>query len=152
MRRCQRVFLAAQLLGDAAGPRAASPSWLDAATLRSARDLSVDSGYTELGELDAERAEHVGCRIPARLRVGVPLFRRRSGHPAGRNLSAPVTVVVAADDPDHGGVRASARRLELLAEHVELHELADGGHYFLRTRPAEAAQAVLRSSRNVDFS
>jgi hypothetical protein len=26
---------------------------------------------------------------------------------------------------------------------VDLHELADGGHYFPRTRPAEAAHAVL---------
>jgi len=24
-----------------------------------------------------------------------------------------------------------------------VHELADGGHYFLRTRPAEAAAAIL---------
>ncbi|MGH3780296.1 MAG: hypothetical protein ACRDRO_06615 [Pseudonocardiaceae bacterium] len=49
--------------------------------------LSTDSGYTELGELDAQRAEH-----------------------------------------------------------VDLHELADGGHCFLRTRPVEAAQAVLRTA------
>jgi pimeloyl-ACP methyl ester carboxylesterase len=34
----------------------------------------------------------------------------------------------------------------LLADHVELHELADGGHYFPRTRPTEAAQAVLLSA------
>ena len=30
-----------------------------------------------------------------------------------------------------------------LVEHVDLHEIADGGHYFLRTRPADAARAVL---------
>ena len=53
-------------------------------------------------------------------------------------LSAPVTVVVAADDPSHGGVsRAAHRDWQLLAEHVDLHELTDGGHYFLRTRPTE---------------
>jgi hypothetical protein len=34
----------------------------------------------------------------------------------------------------------------LLAEQVELHELVDGGHYFLRTRPAEAGQAVLQAA------
>ena len=45
-----------------------------------AAELSADSGYTELGELDAQRAEHVGCRLPARLRVRTPLLRRRSGH------------------------------------------------------------------------
>jgi amino acid adenylation domain-containing protein len=35
---------------------------------------------------------------------------------------------------------------QLLADEVELHELADGGHYFLRTRPGETAQAVLRAA------
>ena len=33
-----------------------------------------------------------------------------------------------------------------LAEHVELYELAGGGHYFPRTRPADAGEAVLQSA------
>ena len=36
--------------------------------------------------------------------------------------------------------------LKLLAERVALHELPDGGHYFLRTRPTEVAQAVVRTA------
>ena len=75
-------------------------------------------------------------------------FADVSGNPATGRLSAPVTVVVAADDPTTSAFRARHRDWELLAEHVELHELADGGHYFLRTRPAEAGQAVLQSCRN----
>ena len=55
----------------------------------------------------------------------------------------PVTVVVAADDPITAGARRRYRDWELLAERVDLHELPDGGHHFVRTRPAEAAQAVL---------
>jgi hypothetical protein len=54
-------------------------------------------------------------------------------------------VVVAADDSATVGFPAGHRDWELLAEHVELYELADGGHYFPRTRPAEAGQAVLQS-------
>ena len=69
-----------------------------------------------------------------------------------RRLSAPVTVVVAADDPITPGFRVRHRDWELLAEHVDLHELADGGHYFLRTRPAEAAQAVLRAAELFAYS
>jgi surfactin synthase thioesterase subunit len=65
--------------------------------------------------------------------------------PAGR-LSAPVTVVVAADDPVTEGFPSRHRDWRLLAEHVDLHELADGGHYFLRTRPTEAAEAVRRAA------
>jgi pimeloyl-ACP methyl ester carboxylesterase len=55
-------------------------------------------------------------------------------------------VVVAADDPITSEFRARHRDWELLAEHVDLHELPDGGHYFLRTRPAEAAHAVQLSA------
>ena len=58
-------------------------------------------------------------------------------------LSAPVTVVVAADDPATPDPGRGHRDWQLLATRVDLHELADGGHYFLRTRPADAAQAVL---------
>jgi hypothetical protein len=34
-----------------------------------------------------------------------------------------------------------------VAEHVDLEQLPDGGHYFLRTRPAEAADVVHRAAR-----
>jgi surfactin synthase thioesterase subunit len=60
-------------------------------------------------------------------------------------LSAAVTVVVAADDPSTAEFSRRFQDWQLLAEHVDLHQLAGGGHYFLRTRPAEAAQAVLQA-------
>ena len=66
--------------------------------------------------------------------------------PPAAKLSAPVTVVVAADDPSTAGYPLRYHDWQLLADHVDLHELADGGHYFLRTRPAETAQSVLRSA------
>ena len=67
-------------------------------------------------------------------------------NPPPERLSAPVTVVVAADDPLRAGFRPRHRDWGLVAEHVELHELTDGGHYFPRTRPAETGQAVLQSA------
>jgi amino acid adenylation domain-containing protein len=73
----QRVFLGAQLLGDAADRRAAITELTGRSDADIAAGLSADSGYTE---------------------------------------------------------------------HVDLHELADGGHYFLRTRPTETAQAVLHAA------
>ena len=66
--------------------------------------------------------------------------------PPADKLLAPVTVVLAADDPNTAGSARRFRDWQLLAEHVELHEIADGGHYFLRTRPADAAMAVVRSA------
>jgi pimeloyl-ACP methyl ester carboxylesterase len=53
---------------------------------------------------------------------------------------------VAADDPYTADFPARHRDWRLLADQVDLHELTDGGHYFLRTRPGEAAQAVLRAA------
>jgi hypothetical protein len=66
--------------------------------------------------------------------------------PPAVKLSAPVTVVVAADDPSTAEFARRHRDWQLLAEHVDVHELVDGGHYFLRTRPTEAARAVLRAA------
>jgi hypothetical protein len=58
----------------------------------------------------------------------------------------------AAHDPHTAGYPDRHRDWQLLAEHVDLHELADGGHYFLRTRPAEAAQVVLGATERLASS
>jgi len=142
----QRVFLGAQLLGAAADRRAAVTELGKRSNAEIAARLSTDSGYTELGELNAERAEHVGAAYRHDYASANRYFAEVLDNPPPERLSAPVTVVVAADDPTTAGFRAHYSDWELLAEHVELHELASGGHYYPRTRPAEAAQAVLLSA------
>jgi surfactin synthase thioesterase subunit len=148
----ERVFLAAHLPGDAAGRRAAATELTGRSDAEIAAGLSADSGYTQLGELDAQRAQHVGAAYRNDCDAAHRWFADTLDNPPAAKLSAPVTVVVAADDPataDAGSRHFDWRRL---AEHVELHELADGGHYFLRTRPTEAAQAVWRASRHLTLS
>ena len=141
-----RVFLGAQLLGAAADRRAAVTELGERSNAEISARLTADSGYTELGELDAERAEHVGAAYRHDYVSANRYFADVLDNPPPERLSAPVTVVVAADDPTTAGFRTRHRDWELLAEHVELHELADGGHYFPRTRPAEAGHAVLQSA------
>ena len=141
-----RVFLGAQLLGAAADRRAAVTELGERSNAEISARLSAGSGYTELGELDAERAEHVGAAYRHDYVSANRYFAEVLDNPPPDRLSAPVTVVVAADDPTTAGFRARHRDWELLAEHVDLYELADGGHYFPRTRPAEAVQAVLQSA------
>ena len=141
-----RVFLAAQLLGDAAERRAAIAELTERSNAEIAARLSSDTGYTELGELDAQRAEHVGAAYRHDCVSAHRYFADALDAPPAPKLTAPVTVVVAADDPATAAFPWRYRDWELLAERVDLHELADGGHYFLRTRPAEAALAVLRGS------
>jgi|SRR5436309_5522377 len=105
--------------------------------------LGAKSGYTELAELDAPRAEHIGAAYRHDcVSANRYLADALDGPPAVR-LSTPVTVVVAAADASTAESRRHHRDWEFLAEHVDLHELPDGGHYFVRTRPAEAAMAML---------
>ncbi|WP_327321414.1 amino acid adenylation domain-containing protein [Streptomyces sp. NBC_01210] len=154
----QRVFLGAQLLGDATDRRAAiteltgrsNTEIVTELTGRSnaeiAAALSADSSYTGLGELDAQRAEHVGAAYRHDCVSAHRYFADVLDTPPAVKLSAPVTVVVAADDPSTAQFPRRYRDWQLLAEHVDLHELADGGHYFLRTRPTEVAKAVLSAA------
>jgi amino acid adenylation domain-containing protein len=142
----RRVFLGAQLLGAAADRRAAVTEVGARSNAEISARLSADSGYTELGELGAERAEHVGAAYRHDYVSANRYFADVLDNPPPERLSGPVTVVVAADDPATAGFGVGHRDWELLAEHVELHELPDGGHYFPRTRPAEAAQAVLQAA------
>jgi amino acid adenylation domain-containing protein len=142
----RRVFLGAQLLGAAADRRAAGTELGERSNAEISARLSADSGYTELGELDAERTEHVGAAYRHDYVSANRYFAEVLDNPPSERLAAPVTVVAAADDAATAGFRVRHRDWELLAEDVELHELADGGHYFPRTRPAEAAQAVLLSA------
>ncbi|WP_405888631.1 amino acid adenylation domain-containing protein [Streptomyces sp. NBC_01136] len=142
----QRVFLGAQLPGDAAGRRATIDELTGLSNAEIAAKLSADGGYTELGELDAPHAEHIGAAYRHDCVSAHRYFADALDSPPTPKLSAPVTVVVAADDPSTADYPRRYRDWQLLAEQVELHELADGGHYFLRTRPTEAAQAVLRAA------
>ncbi|WP_369244530.1 amino acid adenylation domain-containing protein [Streptomyces sp. R41] len=142
----QRVFLGAQLLGNAADRRAAITELTGRSNAEIAARLSADGGYTELGELDTRHAEHIGAAYRHDCVSAHRYFADVLDSPPTLKLSAPVTVVVAADDPSTTEYRRQYRDWQLLADQVDLHELADGGHYFLRTRPAEAAQAVLRAA------
>jgi amino acid adenylation domain-containing protein len=145
----ERVFLGAQLLGNAADRRAVISELTGRSNGEIAAGLSSDSGYTELGELDAQRAEHVGAAFRHDCVSAHRYLADALDNPPAARLSAPVTVVVAADDPITAGSPSRHLDWRLLAERVDLHELADGGHYFLRTRPTEAAQAVRRAAERL---
>ena len=140
-----RLFLAAQLPRTAA-ERRADATQLDRRTdTETAARLGADGGYTELDELDAQRAEHVGaayrhdCAEAHRYLAGLL-------EAAPAPLSAPVTVVTAADDRATADAGERYRDWRVVAEQVDRYELADGGHYFLRTRPDEATRAVLSTA------
>jgi len=139
----RRVFLGAQLPGDAARRRASVTELTGRSNAEIAGALSADGGYTELGELDAQRAGQIGAAYRHDCVSAHRYLADALDSPPAEKLSAPVTVVVAADDPSTADSAVRYRDWEFAAGQVDRHELPDGGHYFLRTRPAEAAQAVL---------
>jgi surfactin synthase thioesterase subunit len=141
-----RVFLGAQLLGTATDRRAAIDELTQRGDTQIAARLTEDSGYPQLAEVNTRHAEHIGAAYRHDCVQAHRYFCAALQSPPPVKLSAPVSVVVAADDPHTAGYAQRHQDWQLLAELVDLHELADGGHYFPRTRPAEAAQAVLRTA------
>jgi surfactin synthase thioesterase subunit len=139
----RRVFLGAQLLGDADRRSAAIAELSGLTDADIAARLVSDGGHAALDELDAERAAHVGAAYRHDCVSAHRCFLEALDTPPTTKLAAPVTVVVAADDPSTTGFARRHGEWGLLADEVDLHELADGGHYFLRTRPAQTAEAVL---------
>jgi surfactin synthase thioesterase subunit len=142
-----RVFLAAQLLGTVADRRAAIASLSVQDSAEVAAGLVAAGGYADLGELDAQRAEHVGAAFRHDCVSAHRYFVEALDGPTQERLSAPVSVVVTSDDPATAGYQKRYLEWEQLAEHVDLCELAPGGHYFLRTRPDDVARVVLQAAQ-----
>ncbi|MEU6817964.1 amino acid adenylation domain-containing protein [Streptomyces sp. NPDC046860] len=138
-----RLFVGAQLLGTAAGRRAAAEELSARQNAEIAARLAAEGGYVELAELTARHAERVGAAYRHDCLGAHQYFRDALENPPPARLSAPVSVVVAADDPHTAGYADVHQDWLLLADRVDLLELPDGGHYFPRLRPTEAAKAVL---------
>ncbi|MBV2352794.1 amino acid adenylation domain-containing protein [Streptomyces sp. J2-1] len=139
----ERVFVGAQVPGTAAGRKAGLAELENLSDAGIAARLTADGGYAELSELDAGHAEQVGAAYRHDCAGAHRWFLAALESGPAVKLAAPVSVVLAADDPhtaqDPDGHQGWLR----VSDRVDLRELADGGHYFTRTRPAEAARAVV---------
>ncbi|MBI3688107.1 MAG: amino acid adenylation domain-containing protein [Actinobacteria bacterium] len=144
-RPAHRLFLGAMLL-DEPDQLLREIEQVSALSNREITDrLHDDAAYIELDLLKTERADLVGrafrhdvCSTNRAL-LAAQLGQRR-------RLSTPVEVVVADDDPTTSGAADRYGRWELLAESVTLVRLAEGGHYFIRSRPTEAAGLITACS------
>lgn len=143
-----RVFLGAQLLGKASDRRAALADLTERSDAEIATGLSAD-GRASLVGLDAERAEQVGAAYRHDCMSAHRYLADALDSLAPTKLSSAVTVVVAADDLSTAQFEQRFQDWQLLADKVELHALVDGGHYFLRTRPSEAARPVRRITQSL---
>jgi len=137
---------AARLGGAADRRRAAAAELSGRGDADIVAGLKAESGYTDLGRLDAQRAEHVAAAYRHDCLSAHEYLAAALESPPAERLACPLTVVVAADDPYTQAAAQRYHEWERLAERVELDELADGGHHFLRTRSADAAALVVRTA------
>ena len=142
----RRVFIGAQLLGDADARRRAIGEVTDRSDAEIAAGLRADTGYTDPGALEALRSEHVGAAFRHDFVSASRYLAGVLDDPPAEKLRTPMTVVVAADDPITEGFAEQSAAWQLVAGQVDVHVLTDGGHYFPRTRPAESANVVLRDT------
>jgi amino acid adenylation domain-containing protein len=142
----RRVFVGALLPGDAAGRRAAILELNRRSQAEIYSALGSRTGDEPLGELDDRQIERAGATYKHDLLAAHQYLANVLDHPPAAKLTAPITVIGAADDPTTSELRQRYRDWHVLADEVDVHVLDDGGHYFLRTRPAEAARIVLRGS------
>ncbi|MCP3804562.1 amino acid adenylation domain-containing protein [Allokutzneria sp. A3M-2-11 16] len=136
----RQVFVGAQLVGEIGDRESFTATITALSDLEITARLSGDSAYTELGGLDTERAALVGAAYRHDVVVANRFFV--AAHEESTKLATPLTVVVAADDKATEGHGRESGKWPLLAENVEVRELAEGGHYFPRTRPAETAAVI----------
>jgi amino acid adenylation domain-containing protein len=135
-----RVFLGGALLDGADALRREIDQVGALSNQQITEDLHRDSAYVELDLLKAERSDQVSRAYRHDVRTANEYLIGASGQPDP--LRAPVEVVVAADDPATAGHQERYRDWERLAGTVHLHELDEGGHYFVRTRPAALADLI----------
>jgi amino acid adenylation domain-containing protein len=138
----RRIFLGAQLLGTASARRSALDRLLRASDADLVAVLTQDLGHAGLADLDQQRTEHLAAAYRHDCAEAHRYLAELAEQPPSERLNAPITVVVAADDPSTSGYPDAHLDWAVVGESVDLLELAAGGHYFLRTRPEESAEAV----------
>ncbi|MFF4468296.1 amino acid adenylation domain-containing protein [Streptomyces sp. NPDC001599] len=141
-RPVERVFLGAQLLPDTAVLRAelAELAAVDRRTLLGR--LRGGHAYVELDGYQPERAEVADRAYRHDVDTSHRHLIRLQEQPRPHRLAAPVDVVVARDDPQTAQAARAVGAWRALAERVTLHELDDGGPYFITTRPALSAARI----------
>jgi amino acid adenylation domain-containing protein len=146
----RHVFIGGKLLYD---PEMIHEQIAEAANSSDEQVMDVlisETGYAELDGLKPEQASAL-----------VRVFRHESSTAntylaearqewQGHQLAAPITVVVASDDPLTAEYAQRYQAWSLFADTITLREIDGGGHYFCRTRPEDVAAIALAARGVVD--
>ncbi|AGZ41976.1 non-ribosomal peptide synthetase [Actinoplanes friuliensis] len=138
----ERVFLGALLVESAGELRRESAEAEAADNPTLLARLRAESAYVELDGLQPERLDIVGSSYRHDVVTANRYLLDLLAEPHRHRIEAPVHVVAAADDPTTPGHETRYADWKLVADRVELHEVADGGHYFAGSRPEATAELV----------
>lgn len=141
-RPVERVFIGALLLGDAETLAAEMAQAATADNQSLLSRLRAGEVYAELDELGPERAEVVSRAYQHDVLTAGSHLRVVREDPEAYRLDVPVEVVVARDDAATAAFAEEYGDWKAVSDRITLHELDEGGHYFVRTRPAETAALV----------
>ncbi|MET9554809.1 amino acid adenylation domain-containing protein [Streptomyces sp. NPDC006645] len=141
-RPVRRVFLGAQLLLPDEELRAEAERVAGVDRRLLLDRMRVDNAYVELDAYRPERARIADRSYRHDVGVANRHLVRARQDPRRHRVSAPVDVVVARDDTATADAGRRHRAWLELCDEVTLHELDQGGHYFVGTRPALTAALV----------
>ncbi|QIP73144.1 amino acid adenylation domain-containing protein [Streptomyces sp. VN1] len=141
-RPAERVFVGALLLEDVGALRAEMAEAAEADNKSLLSRLRADNAYVELDELKPERADVVGRAYRHDVLTANSHLIRIREDAGSHRIDAPVDVVVARDDASTARFAADHGDWKAVSDRVTLHELDQGGHYFIGTRAADTAALV----------
>lgn len=107
--------------------------------------LAADTEYNSVISADGDVFAHTGKLLRHDAISAHQYFLDRTSDMGTPILTVPITVVVADDDPYTTEAAQKFRRWELFSSEVKLERVADGGHYFCRTRADRVAQIISTS-------
>ena len=137
-----RIMLGAIMLDEPARLRREIEEVSSASDREITGRLREDAAYAGLDLMAAERRELIARAYRHDVCSTDRYFLRLRERDTATRLPVPVDVIVADDDPSTAGYQARYRDWERAASVVAIRVLADGGHYFIRTRAAEAAALI----------
>ncbi|TQF02714.1 amino acid adenylation domain-containing protein [Kitasatospora acidiphila] len=138
-----RVFVAALLFDDEETLRAEMAEVTAAGNQELLALLRADNAYVEFDARGAERADVVGRAYRHDVLTSNTHLLTVHQDPDRYRVNGPVELVLARDDASTARFEQGYGEWKALCDEVNVHQLAQGGHYFIGTRPAEAAGLVL---------
>ncbi|MFE5097486.1 amino acid adenylation domain-containing protein [Streptomyces sp. NPDC056638] len=138
-----RVFIAGLLLDDEQVLRAESAEVTTADNQSLLAFLRTDNAYVEFDALKPERADVVARAYRHDVLTANAHLLAIHQNPCRYWIDGPIELVLARDDASTARFGQGYGDWKAICDQVTVREVDQGGHYFVSTRPAEAAKLVL---------